>query len=123
MILLLPLIVVGVAMSEVIGRVLPPCFFYQKTGLLCPGCGATRAVQAMRVGDFGQAMQNHAMIVILMFLGVLWVLSEILRGWSPTVKGFRVEGWRLWYLWVILGAVLVFTVVRNLPSGGFLRPN
>lgn len=52
-----------------LGKLLPPCMFHQLTGLNCPGCGGTRATQALLRGDW------HAAWHFNMFL---WVSVALL---------------------------------------------
>src|SRR5688572_8141258 len=43
----------------------PPCVFRALTGLLCPGCGATRAMHHLLHGDVAGAFRLNAMLLIL----------------------------------------------------------
>lgn len=80
------------------------------TGLLCPFCGATRAVHALTHGD----------------LGVAWGLNPLIVAAIPTALGLW--GYALWraiqgqgtdYLarastfWIVVAGLAVFAVLRN----------
>lgn len=97
----------------------PACPLLRLTGLYCPGCGGLRSAHAFVHGDFAAALHDNAPAV-LGYLGfaVLWTVWVVraVRG-RPT----RAEPTPA-LLWT-LGAILaVFTVVRNLPFGGWLHP-
>ncbi|MFK4102383.1 DUF2752 domain-containing protein [Streptomyces sp. NPDC019531] len=97
----------------------PVCPLYQLTGLYCPGCGGLRSAHAFIHGDFPAALQDNA-IAVVGYLGfaVLWTV------W--VVRAARGRPLRLGlgpvHLWTLGTLVLVFTVVRNLPFGGWLHP-
>jgi len=94
---------------------LPKCAFHIWTGWHCPGCGNTRATLALLRGDLAGAVeQNVALIIALPFLilgavrtWIRWVYPE---HWKPLP--FR---WRWGYSLVLVGAVVLFMVLRNLP--------
>ena len=44
---------------------LHPCFFYQYTGLYCPGCGGTRAVLALLQGHVLQSLWYHPLVLYI----------------------------------------------------------
>ncbi|WP_328496917.1 DUF2752 domain-containing protein [Streptomyces sp. NBC_00414] len=97
----------------------PACPLLRYAGVYCPGCGGLRSAYAVVHGDLGTALGANAVAVIgyLVFavLWTVWVVRTI-RG-RPT----RVDpGTPL--LWTLGALLLVFTVVRNLPFGGWLHP-
>jgi hypothetical protein len=99
----------------------PVCFFHQTTGLLCPGCGALRATHQLLHGHLAAAFRfNPILVVSLPF--VVWFGAKFARQTArhqPLSLGLR-PAW----LWLILAAVLVVSVLRNLPGAPFalLRP-
>ena len=99
----------------------PICFFHKTTGLLCPGCGALRALHQLLHGHPAAAFRfNPVLIVSLPF--VFWFGARLAlqkAGDPPSSVSLR-PAW----LWLILAAVLVVSVLRNLPGAPFamLRP-
>jgi len=96
-------------------RFYPHCLFFEYTHLECPGCGGTRALAALLHGDVNQALHWNAMTVVLLplvliFLGVSY--ERALRSGE-----FRWPQVPLSWLKVIMAAVLIFTIARNLHSG------
>lgn len=97
----------------------PVCPLLRLTGLYCPGCGGLRSAHAFVHGDFLTALQANAPAV-LGYLGfaVLWTVWVVraTRG-----RPLRLELGPV-HLWTVGALLLVFTVVRNLPFGGWLHP-
>ncbi|MBB5931814.1 DUF2752 domain-containing protein [Streptomyces echinatus] len=97
----------------------PVCPLYRLTGLYCPGCGGLRSAHALVHGDLLTALRDNAAgVAACLGLAVLWALRTVrtARGRPPrTVPGPA-------HLWTVGALLLVFTVVRNLPAGGWLRP-
>jgi hypothetical protein len=99
----------------------PVCFFHKTTGLLCPGCGALRALHQLLHGHLATALRfNPVLIVSLPFLCWFGARLALQKGQhQPPSLGLR-PGW----LWLMLAAVLVVSILRNLPGAPFalLRP-
>jgi hypothetical protein len=99
----------------------PVCFFHRTTGLLCPGCGALRALHQLLHGHLAAAFHFNPMLIIcspfLAWLGVSYGLQKARH--QPARMGLR----PVW-LWLMLAAVLVVSLLRNLPGAPFalLRP-
>lgn len=97
----------------------PVCPLYAVTGVYCPGCGGLRSAHAFAHGDLLGALQDNA-AAVLAYAGfaVLWTV------W--VVRAARGRPFRLalgtTHAWLIGTFLLVFTVVRNLPLGGWLHP-
>lgn len=87
------------------------CALNRLTGLYCPFCGGTRAVRMLTTGDFSEAFGMNQMVVFLLPLsvGIALAPSKKLKKAAP---------------WIILGIMLLYLVIRNIPSGAldFLRP-
>ncbi|MGW2049422.1 DUF2752 domain-containing protein [Streptomyces sp. NPDC001858] len=97
----------------------PACPLLRYTGLYCPGCGGLRSAHAVVHGDFQAALQDNA-LAVLAYLGfaalwTVWVV-RVARGRPMRVDLTSVQ------LWAAGALLLVFTVVRNLPVGGWLHP-
>lgn len=97
----------------------PTCPFLAVTGLFCPGCGSLRALHALTRGDLGTAVSlNVLAVAALPLLAVIWA-GWTARTWSGRP---RVSVAAPWILWALLGLVLGYAVVRNLPFGAALAP-
>jgi hypothetical protein len=97
----------------------PVCPLYRFTGLYCPGCGGLRSAHEFIHGDFLAALQDNAIAVVgyLAFTAVwtVWVVRAA-RGRPVRIELGSAQ------LWGLGALALVFTVVRNLPFGGWLHP-
>ncbi|GGV15865.1 DUF2752 domain-containing protein [Streptomyces griseoflavus] len=98
----------------------PVCPLLHLTGLYCPGCGGLRSAHAVAHGDLPAALQANALAVLayacFAVLWTVWVVRAV-RGRPP----LRIDPPPV-LLWSLGGLLLVFTVVRNLPFGGWLHP-
>ncbi|MET7682267.1 DUF2752 domain-containing protein [Streptomyces sp. NPDC005423] len=97
----------------------PVCPLYRFTGLYCPGCGGLRSAHAFVHGDFTAALQDNAIAVIgYLVFAVVWTVW-VVRATRGRPARITLGRGLLWSLGALL---LVFTVVRNLPFGGWLHP-
>ncbi|MFF7390383.1 DUF2752 domain-containing protein [Streptomyces scabiei] len=97
----------------------PVCPLWRFTGLYCPGCGGLRSAHAFAHGDLATALTDNALAVAGFFgFAVLWTVwvVQVARGRPLRLRFGTVQAWSLGAL------ALVFTVVRNLPFGGWLHP-
>ena len=96
-------------------RFLPRCLFHAATGWHCPGCGNTRAAQAVLRGDVAEALrQNVFTIAFLPFLAFLaW------RSWMAWIYPGKLRPlpfrWQQAYTHALIGGMMLFWVLRNLP--------
>lgn len=112
----------------------PLCPLKAVTGLDCPACGGLRSVHALSHGDVGAALdQNLAVVLLLPVAVVLWVLwlrragsddgDAVVAAAATTSAPAPTAGASRWRTvpYLLLVALLVFTVARNLPFVPFLR--
>ncbi|WP_249416370.1 DUF2752 domain-containing protein [Streptomyces sp. TS71-3] len=97
----------------------PVCPLRQCTGLWCPGCGGLRSAHALVHGDLTGALTANAAAVagyglFAVCWGVWMVRAAQGRAWAPAL--------RRGHLWTLGALLTLFTVVRNLPLGGWLHP-
>ena len=88
----------------------PQCSFHAVTGVLCPGCGATRAVYHLLHGEFFRSLQCNLLIYICVCNIPLIVLNP--KRFALIVGVF------------LLILAIVFTILRNLDCwiSPLLRP-
>lgn len=56
----------------------PACMMKEATGLACPVCGGTHAVQALMRGDIWGALNYNWFVILLLLYGaVVWLLANI----------------------------------------------
>ncbi len=97
----------------------PVCPLLRLTGLYCPGCGGLRSAHAVVHGDLATALGANALAVVgyaLFACGwAVWVVGAV-RGRPPRIALGPA------HLWALGAVVTLFTLVRNLPFGSWLRP-
>ncbi|WP_079102496.1 DUF2752 domain-containing protein [Streptomyces sp. TP-A0356] len=97
----------------------PVCPLLRFAGVYCPGCGGLRSAHAFVHGDFLAALQDNALAVVgYLIFAVVWTVWAV-RAMRGRPLRVNLEPVHLWSLGALL---LVFTVVRNLPFGGWLHP-
>ncbi|MFF9061504.1 DUF2752 domain-containing protein [Streptomyces sp. NPDC101213] len=97
----------------------PVCPLLRVTGLSCPGCGGLRSAHAFAHGDLVTALHANAMAVAgYAGFAVLWTVWAVRAARGRPVRLDPGPG----LLWTLGASLLVFTVVRNLPSGDWLLP-
>ena len=92
----------------------PKCMVHELAGVHCPGCGGTRAFQALAQGDVLTALRmNPFGVGVIAFLALLamrtsWEAAFPHRPWRRFPFGDRAT-------WGVVALLVVFTVLRNLP--------
>jgi len=91
----------------------PICLFHQTTGLLCPGCGASRALYHLLHGELAVAFRFNPLLMAFLpvagWFGARFVVRTMRN--RPASMSIR----PIW-LWTVLIVLVAFTVVRNLPG-------
>jgi hypothetical protein len=99
------------------------CPFRAITGLDCPGCGGLRAVNDLTHLDLaGAASSNLLLMAAIPFVLAVWALW-VRREWRGTggrLLPMRVPGAPLLWGQVALAVIALWTVLRNVPVGGWL---
>ena len=97
----------------------PTCPFLFITGYYCPGCGSLRAVHALTHGDVGAAVGLNVLTVVgIVAATVVWG-RWMLRSWRGLPRTRVAPAWSIY---LVLGVVVVFWIVRNLTVGEALAP-
>lgn len=90
-----------------------PCLLYLTTGIYCPGCGGTRALQNFLHGHWLLAFYYHPFVPYCGILFSWFMLSQtverISRGRLPVGMKYRNA-----YLYFALFLIIVNWIVRNL---------
>lgn len=91
----------------------PKCSLYVATGFFCPGCGSTRALFHLTHGNVLEALRLNPGLMALITLG----LTDYVRFVVSLIRGnpFQTLFGRLKLLGALMGVMLVYGVIRNLP--------
>lgn len=107
-----------VNLIDPLGRSLTlPCVMHEATGLHCPGCGGTRAVDALARGDLASALTQNILLVSVVPMAFLACCIMTIRGISPLAMVARIPARGLWAIFVLL---VLYTILRNLPWWPFI---
>ena len=97
----------------------PACLFHRLTGLNCPGCGGQRALHELLHGNVLLALRHNALLIFLLTAGGglvgRYLLLRSRHGSNPIPL-------RPVWIWIFVGAMIVFGVLRNLPGFAWLSP-
>ncbi len=88
-------------------RFYPRCLFHEATGLLCPGCGATRALAALLHGHLAEAVHLNALIIALVPVALFYLAFALRRSAWPRIPVPTTSA--------LLAAAFLFSLIRNLP--------
>lgn len=93
-------------------RFFTECAFKSATGLYCPGCGGTRAMDALFSGHFIKALIYHPFVPYCLVMWILYEGSHLLEILHvPHIKGMK---FRTVYVWVGLAILFLNWIVKNI---------
>ncbi|MBQ2945664.1 MAG: DUF2752 domain-containing protein [Clostridia bacterium] len=96
------------------GYVKVPCFFYEITGLYCPGCGTGRAARDILALDFASAFSHNPLAVIFApFLAYYAVKMLVFYLVGKDILPFFKLSIRLAV--AIVASIFIFWILRNIP--------
>ncbi|MER7023155.1 MULTISPECIES: DUF2752 domain-containing protein [Streptomyces] len=98
----------------------PICPLLHLTGIYCPACGGLRSAHAVAHGDLPAALGANAVAVCAYAVcAVFWMVWAVRAARGLPTAGPRPRPVHWWALTALLA---LFTLLRNLPFGAFLRP-
>uniref|UniRef100_UPI004056F5A2 DUF2752 domain-containing protein n=1 Tax=Acetatifactor sp. TaxID=1872090 RepID=UPI004056F5A2 len=105
----------------VIRDFLPPasCVFLKMFGLYCPGCGGTRAVEALLHGRILESLWYHPVVLYTVIVFGGFMLTNTLR----RIPNSPVKGWKfhVWHLYGALVIIFLNWILKNILLIGFDR--
>ena len=97
------------------------CWFYELTGLYCPGCGSGRAAIALLRGHVLEAFSHNALLFVLGLPCGTVLAWEYLRFAFPGLGLKKIE-LPAWTARLALGMIAAFWFLRNVPGLEMLAP-
>jgi hypothetical protein len=88
----------------------PHCPIFTTFHLLCPGCGATRALAALLHGNLTQALQFNALAIALLPAVLVWTTLS----WLRSLRRRPLPRLPHAAIYSALALTVIFTVLRNL---------
>ena len=100
------------------------CMLRKATGLYCAGCGGTRCAKSMLIGDLQSAMSHNAFITIGFFIFIAVSTYLIIRVTVLGLAAPKIGKGVPWWIGAGITAIVIFTIMRNLPSSpwSYLAP-
>lgn len=89
---------------------MPPCPLYALTGLYCAGCGTGRGLYALIHGDIFACIRMNPLLIPLAAVAGLLLRKPNLAA-RPAVP------------LAIAAAIILYSILRNLPQLSFLAPH
>lgn len=92
---------------------IPQCWVYQTTGLLCPSCGGTRCVIDMLKGNWIEAFFSH----MVFFVGILYLIVLNIIYLINLKKEKKIITWmypKYWHVIIFAILLIIYTIARNL---------
>jgi hypothetical protein len=90
----------------------PQCPIYYYFGILCPGCGTTRAIAALLHGNVNQALRLNPLTTLMLPIAIGYGSICYLR--MITRWPFRWPQPHPWAINLTLAVAIVFTIARNI---------
>ena len=94
-------------------ELIPSCFIYDNTGILCPSCGGTRCIINLFQGHFFEAFLYHLIffiIIVYLFIFNIIYLVNINRK-EKIAKWIYPKPWMVICFTVLL---VIYTIIRNM---------
>lgn len=114
---ILPLLFVFIVLfkSQIIclTKYFPDCEFYALTGYLCPACGNTRSILSLLDGHILYSIGYNPTPVIILGVAMSFYIELIAMCFGVRIKIFPRS---YVFLGIILGAVSLYYVLRNILS-------
>lgn len=99
-------------------RHVPLCPMHSLTGLWCPLCGGLRATYSIAHGRLATALHDNALLITASPLIALWLLDQLWRAHRGRPRRTITRP----AVFAIASVMVIFTVLRNIPSLAFLSP-
>ena len=94
-------------------EIFPRCVFHSVTGYYCPGCGSQRAIHSLLHLNFAGVAGNNFLflpaVLLLIYHYSFSFLNKKFTGKLPNIFYIKSTPW------IILGVIILFWVLRNLP--------
>lgn len=110
---ILILIILYIFINSEYVKLMPQCWIYNATGLLCPACGGTRFVTYLLKGNLIKAFFSHMIFfIVALYLVVLNILYLI-----NINREKKIGTWiypKYWYGIIFALVLIIYTIARNL---------
>lgn len=94
-------------------EMIPGCWIYKNTSILCPACGGTRCVRYFLKGDFIKAFFSNTVF----FFGIIYLICVNIVYLINLNREKKILKWvypKYWYVIIFSVSLLLYTIVRYL---------
>ncbi len=94
-------------------KLVPQCWIYHQTGILCPACGGTRCLIYLLKGNLIYAFFSH----MVFFIGIVYLLIFNFVYIINLNKKEKIGTWiypKYWYIIIFAVVLIIYTIIRNL---------
>jgi hypothetical protein len=96
---------------QLAGRIPGKCVLHEMTGYYCPGCGGTRAVDALLKGQLVKSFLFHPVVVYTLAGMLAFVVSHTLN--ILTREKIPAMMFRVQFFYVMIGVILLQWIIKN----------
>ena len=90
----------------------PPCLLYIITGIHCPSCGITRAVEALLSGNILLAIRQNVFLMIYIITAILIYIEIFIK--IVLERKIKFSILNLKYLYAMLILIGIYSILRNI---------
>ena len=123
-VLVIPVLLVALLVFRILhpiwGSQLPSCPILLLTKQHCPGCGGTRAADALVHFQFTKALGFHVWFTLMILIGLPLLFWMAAKEKYPRIVGPRFHAGWLWFSFVSL---ILFGILRNMEAFSWLAPS
>ena len=97
---------------------MPPCVAFSILGLYCPGCGGTRAVEALFHGQIIKSLWYHPLVLYgTVLYGTFMLTHTMAKMKIPGVRGMKFHNWYIYGAVILLFANWIIKNILKLCFG------
>ena len=103
---------------EILKKFYIPCILHLATGFYCPGCGGTRAAEALLEGKILLSFFYHPIVLYFVLLYLWFMLSHTVE----KLSGHRYKvgmHYRHLYIYLALAIIVINTAVKDIALAAF----
>ena len=88
-----------------------PCMMYKFLGVYCPGCGGTRAIEALLQGKILLSLWYHPLVLYVVIIGGGFMITQTLERLFGRIRGWR---FHTWYLYGAVVITILNCIIKNI---------
>ena len=94
----------------------PKCPLKATTCIDCPGCGSQRAIHNLLNLNFADAFRENALLILSIPYLMVGAYLDLKKNKTPQEVKWRERLMGTKAIWIIFGIIIIFWILRNIPS-------